>query len=75
MSDLIPSRAAAERLGVSRPTLQRLVERGVLIPVARGEGIRGAMWFKISDLEAYSRWGATPETVEDPADPSVASRP
>lgn len=50
---LIGAQAAANRLGVSRSTVQRLAARGVLVPVHRGNGIRGGMLFDEADILAY----------------------
>jgi hypothetical protein len=48
---LIGARAAANRLGVSRSTLQRMVMRGTLRPVGRGNGIRGPMMFATVEID------------------------
>ncbi len=51
---LIGSAAAADLLDVSRSTLQRLVTRGRLVPVTRGNGRRGGMTFNLADVLALA---------------------
>ena len=42
---LIPATEAADRLGVSRRTVLRLVDSGHLIPAIKAPGLRGAYVF------------------------------
>lgn len=51
---LIGAQAAANRIGVSRSTVQRLASRGVLTVVHRGEGIRGNLLFAEAEVDAYA---------------------
>jgi len=48
------TREAAERLGVARTTITRMIERGDLAPVLQGPGIRGAQFFDPADVEALA---------------------
>ena len=52
--ELCPTAEVAERLGVSIKTAHRLVARGDLVPVAKIPGIRGAFFFRRSDVEALA---------------------
>jgi predicted DNA-binding transcriptional regulator AlpA len=61
-SDLIPTREAVQRLGKSVSTICRMVANGELTPALRLDGLRGAMWFRPSDIEdqTASTTGGTP---------------
>ncbi len=48
---LISTAEAASELNVHRSTLTRMVEAGKIKPAARGEGIRGSMFFYRSEVE------------------------
>lgn len=52
--ELLPTRDVVERLGLSTSTISRLVQQGKLTPAIRGDGIRGGMWFRAEDIEAYA---------------------
>lgn len=49
--DLLPTAAVARRLGMDVRTVHRLVKRGQLVPVIKGEGIRGAYFFDARDID------------------------
>lgn len=51
--DLLPTREVVKRLESSTSTVSRLVRQGKLTPAIRGEGIRGGMWFRPEDIDAY----------------------
>lgn len=48
------TRQVAAKYRVTVTTVARWVEAGRLTPALRGEGIRGAMWFRSSDVEALT---------------------
>lgn len=48
---LVNSADAAQRIGVSRSTLQRMVNLGQLRPVGKGPGLRGAYLFDAADID------------------------
>lgn len=52
---MIGAGEAAERLGVSRPTLTRWVQRGKLEPLHKTPGIRGAYVFSERDVERIKK--------------------
>lgn len=52
---LLSSAEAAEALHVNRTKLQRLVRAGDLVPVVRGQGIRGPMFFEKTEVERFLR--------------------
>lgn len=58
-SKLLPTRRAAEALGVKRRDFHRLVERGVIKPAAVLDafGKHGAFFFDPADIEALKRSG------------------
>jgi hypothetical protein len=60
---LLGSGEAAQHLGVHRSFIERAVRAGRITPVHRGSGIRGAMLFRLVDVEALS----------DRADPAATS--
>lgn len=49
--NLIPSKDAAEQLGVDRATLNRWAKAGKLTPAIEGEGLRGARFYRQSDID------------------------
>lgn len=49
-SDLIPTRAVAEQLGVTVRQVHYLIETGRLTPAMKGTGPRGPMFFRPSDI-------------------------
>lgn len=49
--NLIPSKEAAEQLGVDRATLNRWAKAGKLTPAIEGEGLRGARFYRQSDID------------------------
>lgn len=53
--DLLPTSAVAQRLGVHVRTIHRWVNEGVLIPVVRTPGIRGAYLFDRADVERLAK--------------------
>lgn len=48
---MVTSADVGRRLGLSRTSVVRLVNQGVLRPVAKGPGIRGAYLFDLVDVE------------------------
>lgn len=58
-SELLPTRRAAEALGVKRRDFHRLIERGVIKPAAVLDafGPHGAFFFDPADIEALKRSG------------------
>ena len=48
---LLSTRDAAQRLGVSVPTVTKLARDGVLVPAAKAPGRRGAYLFDEHDVE------------------------
>lgn len=53
-SAVILTTEAAQVLGVSKATIQRWAKSGRLEPVGKGEGLRGALIFRRSDVEALA---------------------
>lgn len=53
-TDLITTRQAAERLGVTVSTVSRWAASGKLVPALRLEGLRGPMWFRPADVDALA---------------------
>ncbi len=51
-SDLLPTRAVAQLLNCSPSTISRKVAAGELTPALKVDGLRGAMFFRRSDVEA-----------------------
>lgn len=51
MPNLVTTAEVARRLGVDVRTVHRMVQRGELVPVVKGEGIRGPMFFDAAVLE------------------------
>ena len=51
-NELIDTKGAAELLGWSARKVIRRVERKELVPVHKGDGLRGAYIFNRSDVEA-----------------------
>lgn len=47
MPNLVTTAQKARQLGVDVRTVHRMVERGELVPVAKGEGIRGPYFFEV----------------------------
>lgn len=54
-TDLVSTKQAAALRGVSVTTIHRLVASGHLTPVAKLDGIRGAMMFRREDVEALEQ--------------------
>lgn len=52
---LIGTAAAAAELNIHRSTLSRMVEAGKIKPAARGEGIRGSMFFYRSEIDRVKK--------------------
>jgi predicted site-specific integrase-resolvase len=52
MNDLVATRQAARRCGVSMPTFSRYVSEGRITPAFRGSGPKGQMAFHRADVEA-----------------------
>lgn len=52
MTNLLTTKEAAERLGVTVYTVARYAREGRLTPALRLPGIRGAMFFQPEDIEA-----------------------
>lgn len=50
---------ACTRLGIVRPSLIRMVDRGVIVPVQQLGGPRGAYIFNRADVEALAEKRAT----------------
>jgi len=54
-TDTVPTAEAAQIIGVSVHTIARYARRGRLVPVVKGPGIRGPMFFKRRDVERLAR--------------------
>lgn len=50
-AELLPSKEAAEELGISRSTLNRWVEQHVITPSAKAPGLRGAFLFAPAEVK------------------------
>lgn len=63
MQELIPSHIVAERLGVSRSTVQNMCRDGRLVPAARVAGARGGYLIDADQLDQLiaARAGLTVE--------------
>lgn len=53
--DLMPTSEVAETLGCTVKTIARWVSDGRLTPAAKAPGVRGAMFFRRSDVEDFAR--------------------
>lgn len=51
--DLLPTAEVARLLGRDVRTVHRLVARGDLTPAFKGPGLRGALFFRRSDVAHY----------------------
>lgn len=51
-SDLLPTKAVAEELGITVRQVHYLIETGKLAPAMKGTGPRGPMFFRRSDINA-----------------------
>lgn len=58
-NDLLTTRQAADRLGVTVSTISRWVASGKLAPALRIEGLRGPMWFRPADVDALAKAAAS----------------
>ncbi len=57
--DLVTATDAAEMLGVSKPTLNRMALEGALPAAHKLPGLRGARLFRRSDVEALAKASAS----------------
>ena len=55
---LLTTREAADALGVTVQTIAKWVDKGRIAPALQGPGLRGAMFFDPSDIEALLRESA-----------------
>lgn len=55
MQSLLTTVQVAEQLGVTRKTIERLVHRGKLEPIAQAPGRNGARFFTPETVETYRR--------------------
>ena len=53
--DLIPTAEAADILGRDVATIARWVRNGQLTPAVKAPGLRGARFFRRSDIEDFAR--------------------
>lgn len=51
-TELVSTKTAAEIAGLSVATINRWVREGRLTPIAEADGIRGARFYRRSDVEA-----------------------
>lgn len=51
LGHLKPTAEVAKEFGKSVATITRYVKAGRLEPVIKGEGLRGAMWFRPEDVD------------------------
>lgn len=56
--DVIPSQEVARLLGLTRSGVQRLVQRGGLVPTMKLPGKTGSYLFERSAVEALAKAGA-----------------
>ena len=54
-TDFLSTRQVADELGVGITTVNRWVRDGRLRPTVQGDGIRGARFFRRSDIDALDR--------------------
>lgn len=54
-NDFLSTAQAADALNMHRSTLTRLVQDGKIKPVIEGEGIRGAMYFRASEVRRFKK--------------------
>ena len=57
-AEALPTTEAARRLGVSRRTLTRMVRSGVLRPVLKAPGLKGAYFFDPAEIDRVAAEGA-----------------
>ena len=53
--NLLSTKQVADELSVDRSLVTRLVQSGKLKPALKGDGIRGAMYFRPAEVARYKR--------------------
>lgn len=54
-NDFLSTAQAAAELNMHRSTLTRMVQDGKIKPAIAGEGIRGAMFFRVTEVRRVKR--------------------
>ena len=67
---LLTTMQAAERVGVSVPTINRWARQGRIAPVFKAPGLRGARLYDPADIDALAAEDATTPTIGLPVPPT-----
>lgn len=73
MQNLLSTVQVAEQLGVNRKTVERLVRRQALVPIAQAPGRNGALFFAGDAVAAYREAHPLTAVELDGLEPEEAS--